>query len=156
MAWEYKREESNNYAALPEGKYRVRIASAEKAQSKAGNDMIVLKLDISGDNRMLFHYIVFMPDNKELTNRKLTEVFDSFKDIPDGDFDLSKWVGKVGACVVKHQDYNGEPSAKVSYFIKADRQGDLPGWVEPGRMAKDAGDADFKPIEGDPKDLPFF
>ena len=40
MAWEYKREEQK-FQTLPEGKYRIRIKSVDKAISKSsGNDML--------------------------------------------------------------------------------------------------------------------
>ena len=128
--WEYKREEQK-FEAIPEGQYRIRVKSAEKARSKNGNDMLALQFEVSGQNSLLYHYIVFMPDKKEITNRMLTQFYDSFKDIPEGDANLSNWIGKIGACKVKHDEYNGNTTAKVSYFIKAEKQGDLPAWSEP-------------------------
>lgn len=130
MAWNYQREETQ-FEVIPEGQYRIRIKSAEKAQSKSGNDMLALQFDVSGSNSILYHYIVFLADRPEITNRMLTQFFDSFKDIPEGEFDTAKWIGKVGACKVKHEEYNGDKKAKISYFIKADKQGDLPAWKEP-------------------------
>lgn len=132
MAWEFKREESNGYSTnVPEGKHRIRVRSAEKAVSKNGNDMLALQFDVSGYNTTLYHYIVFMQDKPEITNRMLTQFFDSFKDIPEGELDMTKWIGKVGACNVKHEEYNGNVNAKINYFIHADKQGDLPAWKEP-------------------------
>ena len=130
MGWQFKREEQK-FEVLPEGSYRIRIASADKAISKAGNDMLTLKFEVSGSNAFLFHYITFMEDKPEVTNRMLTQFFDSFKDIPEGDFNMSNWIGKVGACVVKHQEYNGNQTARLSYFIHKDKQGNLPPWKEP-------------------------
>jgi hypothetical protein len=131
MAWQYQREEKNSYTTnIPEGKHRIRIKSAEKAVSKSGNDMLALQFDVSGYNTSLYHYIVFLQDKPEITNRNLTQFFDSFKDIPDGDFDTSHWIGKVGACTVKHEEYNDNINAKVDKFIPADKQGDLPPWQE--------------------------
>ena len=46
MAWEFKREE-RQFEVVPEGRYRIRIKSAEKAMSKNGNDMLVLQFDVS-------------------------------------------------------------------------------------------------------------
>lgn len=132
MAWIFKREESSGFSTkVPEGKHRIRIKSAEKAVSKNGNDMLALQFDISGYNTTLYHYIVFMNDKPEITNRMLTQFFDSFKDIPEGDFDTSHWIGKVGACNVKHEEYNGNVNAKISYFITPDKAADLPAWKEP-------------------------
>ena len=133
MSWEYKREESNKFVLIPEGKHRVRVKSASKAVSRNGNDMLTIQLEVSGYNGTLFHHIVFMADKPEITNRMLTQFFDSFKDISEGEFDLSKWEGKVGACTVKHEEYNGNINPRVGYFIKADKQDDLPAWKEPER-----------------------
>ena len=128
MPWNYSREESSGFELIPEGKHRIRIKAADKAVSKNGNDMLVLQFEVNGYNSLLYHYIVFMEDKPEITNRMLTQFFDSFKDIPEGDFNTANWVGKVGACVVKHEEYNGDKSAKVKYFIHKDKQGDLPLW----------------------------
>lgn len=156
MAWNYKREESEaTFTPIPEGIHRIRIASADKAISKNGRDMLALRFDVSGYNSMLYHYIVFLDDKPEITNRMLTQFFDSFKDIPEGDFNMSNWIGKVGACKVKHEEYNGNPSAKVHYFIPVTRQGDLPAWQEPSKNAglsgADVAPSEFMPI---PDDLP--
>ena len=131
MAWNYTRDESNSFAPIPAGDYRIRIESAEKAQSKTGKDMLTFKFAVSGDKRKLFHNIVFLPDRPEITNRNLTQFFDAFPGIADGDFNTQNWVGKVGACRVKHEEYNGDMQARVQYFIKADKQDALPAWVEP-------------------------
>lgn len=155
MAWDFKREESSNFVTkVPEGKHRIRIKSAEKAVSKSGNDMLVLQFDISGYEATMYHYIVFMADKPQITNRMLTQFFDSFKDIPEGEFDTSKWIGKVGACVVKHEEYNGSVNAKVSYFLSADKQGDLPAWQEPANS--NAGNNDFMSVpDGSLPEIPF-
>lgn len=128
MSWEYKREEQQ-FKALPEGKYRIRVKSVEKQVSKnSGNDMLAFQFEVSGSKSILYHYISFLKDRPEITNRMLTAFFDSFAGIPDGDFNLNNWVGKVGACMVKHDD---EDRAKISYFIKSGKYDDLPAWVEP-------------------------
>ena len=135
MAWNYQREESNGFEPLPEGKYRIRVKAVEKAQSKKGNEMLVFQFDVSGSNKTLYHYITFLPDNPSVTNGQLTQFFDSFKDIKDGDFTTQNWIGKVGACTVKHEEYNGNTSAKIGYFIHADKQADLPPWKDNGTSA---------------------
>lgn len=131
MAWDYKRDESSSFAPIPVGDYRIRIESAEKTQSKTGKDMLSFKFAVSGDKRKLFHNIVFLPDRPEITNRNLTQFFDAFPGIADGNFNTQSWVGQVGACHVKHEEYNGDMQAKIQYFIKADKQSTLPAWVEP-------------------------
>lgn len=126
MAWEYKREE-RQFPQLPEGDYRIRVKSAEKALSKAGNDMLAMQFEVSGNKQILYHYIVFLEDRPEITNRMLTSFFDSFPAINEGDFNMTTWLGKVGACHVKHDD---DGRARLSYFIKADKQNSLPPWKD--------------------------
>jgi len=153
MAWEYKREEQQ-FQVLPEGRYRIRIKSADKAMSKKGNDMLTLQFEVSGQKQILYHYITFLDDKPEITNRMLTQFFDSFAGIPEGDFNMQNWIGKVGACVVKHEEYNGNDSAKISYFIRADKQDDLPAWKEPDGREVDADG--FMKVSDDLGDLPAF
>lgn len=131
MGWNYQRDESTGFKPIPEGEHRIRIKAAEKAVAKTGKDMLSLTFEVSGYNSKLFHNIVFLPDRPEITNRNLTQFFDSFKDIPEGDFDTSHWVGKVGACRVKHEEYNGNTRAAIQWFIHRDKQGNLPAWKEP-------------------------
>lgn len=125
--------EEQSFKPIPVGDYRVRIASAEEqTSSNSGRQMIKLTLEVSGYSSTIWHYIVFMPENQKLTNQKLGELWNSFG-IPQGNFNLNSWVGKVGAAKVKHEDYNGEPSAKIAYFINKDRQDKLPAWQEPNK-----------------------
>ena len=142
MAWSYQREEQH-FEPLPEGKYRIRIKEVDKAVSQNGNDMLVFQFEVSGSNKVLYYYLVFMTDRPEITNGKLTQFFDSFKDIEDGDFKTANWIGKVGACMIKHEEYQGEKRERISYFIKADKQDDLPPWSE----GSDGGTG-FQPAEG--------
>ena len=126
--------EETSFKPIPVGEHRVRISSAEEQQSSKGNPMIKLVLEVSGHNSTIWHYVVFLPTNAKLTNQKLGELWNSF-DIPQGNFNLNSWVGKVGAAKVKHEDYNGEPSAKIAYFINKDRQDKLPAWKEPSNAS---------------------
>lgn len=125
MEWNYQREEST-FEEIPVGEHRVRIADAEKAISKNGNDMLVLTLAVSGYKSRLWYYVVFMADHPEITNRNLTAIFDSFG-IADGDFNLANWKGKVGACMTKQDDFG----TKVRYFLSKKKQEALPPWKEP-------------------------
>ena len=147
MPWKFERNESSGFEVIPEGKYRVRIKSAEKAVSRNGNDMLVIQLEVNGYTSTIYHYIVFMEDRPEITNRMLTQFFDSFKDIPEGDFNTANWIGKVGACTIKHEEYQGEPRAKLGYFIHKDKQGDLPLWGK--------NEADEEDLPSEVGDLPF-
>lgn len=138
MAWDYKREE-RQFDVIPEGAHRIRIASAEKVQSRSGRNMLAFQFDVSGSTQTLYHYIVFLPDRPEITNRQLTQFFDSFKGIKDGDFNTQNWIGQVGACMVKHEDYNGQTQARVRYFISGKKQDELPAWQEGKTVTNAAG-----------------
>jgi hypothetical protein len=122
--------EEQNFKPIPVGDHRVRIASAEEQTSNSGRQMIKLTLEVSGYSSTIWHYVVFMPENQKLTNQKLGELWNSFG-IPQGNFNLQQWVGKVGAAKVKHEDYNGNANPKIAYFINKDRQDKLPAWQEP-------------------------
>jgi hypothetical protein len=144
MAWNFQRTEQQ-FQTIPAGDHRVVIDSAEKAQSKAGNDMLVIKLRVSGYDSMLWHYIVFMDEHPEITNRNLTQLFDSFG-IADGDFNLAGWVGKAGAAHTKIDD---QGYAKVAWFIHKSKQDKLPPWK--GELPAPAG---FQKVET-PEDTPW-
>lgn len=139
MAWKFERTEQQ-FQTIPAGDHRVVIDSAEKAVSKNGNDMLVIKLRVSGYNSMLWHYIVFMDDRPEITNAKLTQLFDSFG-IEDGNFNLASYVGKAGAAHVKIDD---QGYAKVAWFIHKNKQDKLPPWKGDLPEAKQGG---FTPVE---------
>ena len=144
--------EETSFKPIPVGDHRVRIASAEEQTSSSGRQMIKLVLEVSGYSSTIWHYIVFMPENQKLTNQKLGELWNSFG-IPQGNFILSMWVGRVGAAKVKHETYNNEPSAKVAYFISKDRQDKLPAWKEPS-SASFGGGLEEVPTPSD-EDLPW-
>ena len=145
--------EETSFKPIPVGDHRMRIASAEEQTSSSGNQMIKVILEVSGFTSTIWHFIVFMPDNQKLTNQKLGEFWNSFG-IPQGNFNLQSWVGKVGAGKVVHKEYNGTTSAKISYFIHKDRQDKLAPWQEGGKgnTASD-GFAEFASL--DDLDLPF-
>lgn len=145
LNWDFNENEveERSFELVPATRHRVRIESAEEYKSQKGNDTIKVVLQVSGHASRLFHYITFMPDNTKLTNTMLAEFWDSFG-IQRGNLAVNTWANKVGACKVKHEDYNDEPSAKVSYFIKKADQDKLPAWEEPKGIASVSGGA---PVE---------
>ena len=155
MGWNYQREE-RQFEQCPVGKHRVRVKAADFAKSKSGKDMIALQFEVSRIGVTLYHYIVFLPDRPEITNANLTAFFDSFKDIKDGDFKITNWVGKVGAVMVA-PDKDDTSKTRISYFIKADKQGDIPAWVEPKTSTSTTPTTTTTPVadEISESDLPF-
>ena len=142
--------EETSFKPIPVGDHRMRVASAEEQTSSSGRQMIKLVLEVSGFNSTIWHWLVFMQDNQKLTNQKLGEFWNSF-DIPQGNFNLQSWVGKVGAGKVKHEEYHGAQTAKIAYFIGKDRQDKLPAWQEP----KKSGDGFIENADLSDLDLPF-
>lgn len=155
ISWNFNAEDyqENDFAPIPAGDHRVRIAKAEEAKSKNGSDMVVLTLDVSGHSSSLWYYLVFMPSNPQMTNQKLGQIFESFGITP-GDMNLNNWVGKVGAARVKHEAYNGEQTAKVSYFLTKKKQETMSEWKEPAGKASVTGGGSASVVV-DESDLPF-
>ena len=132
---------------IPNGDYRMIIRGAEKSMSKDTvnpKKMIKLKLGVSGYAKSLYHYIVFLPDNREVTNRNLTNFFRSFG-IQGGNFNLDSYIGKEGAGRVEI-DSNGYE--KVKYFLEGTMKDRLPAFAPPAKKAR------VKEIEQE-DDIPF-
>ena len=146
MDWKFEKTETE-FKKVPAGKHRLRIEDAVMKKSKNGNDMIELTLAVSGYNNKIWHYIVFMLDKPEVTNRNLTAIMDSFG-IEMGDLNIENWKGKVGAGTIK---YDENEYAKVGYFINKVNQDKLPSWVEP---SSDGKADDFVTVPQD-EELPF-
>lgn len=128
--WNYNPDdyEEKSFELIPVGDHRVRIKNAEEAQSKnSGRDMIKLTLEVSGYSGILWHYIVFMPDNPKKTNEKLGQVFDSFG-IQPGNLNIASWIGQVGGCRVKHGERDGEKREEIAYFLSHAKVEKLPAW----------------------------
>lgn len=128
--WNYNPNvEKTSFQIIPIGNYRVRIEDAEESISKNKNEMIKLTLTVSGYTSKLFFYIVFMKENKDITDRNLAAVYESFN-IPEGNVNVMEWIGKVGGVKVKNEIYNGENTSKVHYFLNQAQQTLLPAWQE--------------------------
>lgn len=165
MKWAYNANDydpaAGNYEPIPEGPHRVRIENVEEAVSRNGYEMLKFTLSVSGYSGKLWYYLVFMEDRPEITNSNLGAIYDSFG-IISGDMNYRGWTGKVGAARVKHEEFRGETTAKISRFIPRGKQRNLPPWAEPGKKAGGGG-ADFgsvrdgfpEPVSEDEVDLPF-
>ena len=155
ISWNFNADDykENDFAPIPVGDHRVRIANVEEKQSQNGNDMLVLTLDVSGHSGSLWFYLVFMPNNPQITNQRLGQIFDSFA-IQPGNMNFSSWIGKVGGARVKHEQYNGETSAKVNYFLSRSKVDALPAWQESeGKASVTSGGSNSNTVADD--DLPF-
>ena len=115
---DYKREEREVENGVT-GKLRCVITAVEEGNSKAGNPMIIVTLRPSGVRFTVKHFLV----KGEYFNRRMTEFFDAFPEIGDGNFDFLTWVGCVGAAMFALDD-NGY--TKVRYFLSPERAANLP------------------------------
>lgn len=112
--------EQREFQVPPVGEYNFMVVSVEKTYSSAGNSMAKVRLDLQGADGSVF-------DNLVLTDNmiwKLNSFFESIGIKEKGkelDIDLStafdKAQGKEGRLKVKHETYNGKPSAKVDRYI---------------------------------------
>ena len=126
--WDYDASdvEERSFALIPEGKYRLRVASIEQRTSKNGNEYISYKFDVSGKNSKLFYNLTFLKDNKQMTNQKINDMCKSFGLTPSIN-SLITCVGAVGAGMVRHKDERAE----VWYFLDPEQQEKLDPWQEP-------------------------
>ena len=134
--WNYEETKSDfESEQIPNGDYRMIIRGAEKAMSKDTvnpKKMIKLKLGVSGYAKNIYHYIVFLPNNREITNRNLTNFFRSFG-IEGGNFNLDSYLGKEGAGRIEI-DSNGYE--KVKYFLEGTMKDRLPAFAPPAKKVK--------------------
>ena len=142
-------EEKQDFSIIPVGDHRVRIMDVEEKVSKSGNEMYELTLAVNGHLSKLWHYLVLDKSDAKKTNQRIGEFFECFG-IADNSMGSGKqWIGKVGAVRVKHEDYNGNTSAKVSYLIKRKNQDKLEPWKGMG------GGVAAPAANIAPEDLPF-
>lgn len=122
----YQREETERESTIT-GKHRVVITEAGEAltgpKSKVpGTPMIVVKLRPSGKNFSVTHRIV----KNDYFNRNMTQFFDAFPEITEGDFNFLSWVGAEGAAMFKE---GKDGYTELSYFLDPVRAADLPAFV---------------------------
>ena len=117
--WNYQREERDTTEKVT-GRLRCVITDVEETESKtSGLPMIVVSVRPSGTRFSVKSYIV----KNEHFNRNMTQFFDAFPEIGDGNFSFLEWIGAMGAAMF---DLDERGYLKVKYWISADRAGLLP------------------------------
>ena len=130
MAWNYDPTmyEANDFSIIPVGDHRVRVVDVEEKMFRSGNEGYEITLAVNGYNSKLWFYLVLDASDPKKTNQRIGEFFDSFG-IADHSMGSGKqWVGKVGAVRVKHEEYNGNTSAKVAFVVSRKNQDKLEPW----------------------------
>ena len=119
---------ANDFAPIPTGDHRVRINEVVEKTFNSGNEGFEITLDVSGHGGKLWFYLVLDRNDTKKTNQRIGAFFESFGIT---DYDLSHyrgWIGKIGGVRVKHEEYNGNTSAKVAFCLSRKNQDKLPAW----------------------------
>lgn len=134
-----------SFEIAPIGARRIRIEDVEETFSKSGLPMWKFTFKPSEGYSNLFWYLVFDNNNQAMVNTNLSALWNSFglQGAPTTQVNKGFFVGKIGACKVKHEDYNGEPQARVHYLISRDKQATLPQFVESKQVQAVTGNNPF-------------
>ena len=156
MAWTFNPNEyeEQDFQIVPVGDHRVRIYDVISKNSKAGNEMYEVTLEVSGFSSKLWFYLVIDPNDSKKTNQRIGSFFESFGITDYNLANYIRWKGKVGAVRVKHEDYNGTTSPKVAFCLNRKNQDKLP----PAKFNTEATastTSNFDPITVDDDALPF-
>ena len=132
--WTYdpSQYQEKNFEIIPVGDYRARIADVAEKTFKSGNQGYEITLDINGYNAKAWFYLVLDPSNAAMTNQRIGDFFNSFGITNPAMGTGKQWIGSVGAVRIKHEDYQGNTTAKVAYCIAKARQDKLPAWKNGG------------------------
>ena len=154
MAWIFNPNEyeEKSFAPIPAGEHRVRIEDVVYKTFKSGNKGYEITLEVSGFKGKLWYYLVLREDDTKTTNQNIGDFFNSFG-ITDWNMEhYRNWIGKVGAVRVKHEDYNGAATAKVSRCISWEDQEKL----SPAKFSGNGvSGGDFASVNVDDSELPF-
>ena len=144
--------QEKEFALIPVGDYRVRIADVVEKTFSSGNGGYEITLDVNGYNSKVWFYLVLDASNPAQTNQRIGDFFNCFGITSTAMGTGKQWVGSVGAVRIKHDTYNGNTSAKVAYCINRNRQDNLPAWQNQPQQAASTG---FSTNVELPEDLPF-
>ena len=147
--------EERDFTLIPEGNYRVRIHDVVEKTFRSGNAGYEITLDVSGYASKLWFYLVLNTADVKQTNQNIGAFFNSFGIVGNQMGTGKQWIGKVGAARVKHEEYNGQTSAKVQYLIAKSKQDSLPPWQEKGNSAPASAPAEQGFVQVDDEELPF-
>jgi len=124
--------EEQDFQIIPVGDHRVRIFDVAERTFNSGNEGYEITLAVNGYNSKLWFYLVLDRNDPKKTNQRIGDFFNSFGIVDHSMGNGHQWIGKVGAVRVKHEEYNGNMSAKVAYVINRKKQDKLAPWKDAG------------------------
>ena len=127
--------EEQDFQMIPVGDHRVRIEDVVEKTFNSGNEGYEITLAVNGYSSKLWYYLVLDRNDPKKTNQRIGDFFNSFGITELALGSGKQWIGKVGAVRVKHEEYNGNTSAKVAYVINRKKQDKLAPWKEVGGTA---------------------
>ena len=154
--WTYdpSQYQEKNFEIIPVGDYRARIADVVEKTFSSGNQGYEITLDINGKASKVWFYLVLDPSNPQQTNQRIGDFFNSFGITNPAMGTGKQWIGSVGAVRIKHEEYNGNNTAKVAYVINRNRQDKLPAWQNNAATATATAAPVSQTVEI-PENLPF-
>ena len=154
ISWQYdpSQYQEKNFQIIPVGDYRARITDVVEKKFSSGNEGYEITLEINGYNSKIWFYLVLDASDPAKTNQRIGDFFNSFGITTPTMGTGKQWIGAVGAVRVKHEDYNGNQTAKVAYCISRNRQDKLAPWKNSNATAPAAQAAPQVEI---PSELPF-
>lgn len=153
--WTYdpSQYQEKSFELIPAGDYRARVTDVVEKTFKSGNSGYEITMAINGFNSHLWLYLVLDPSNAARTNQSIGDFFNSFGITSPAMGSGKQWIGAAGAVRVKHEDYQGNATAKIAYCINRSRQDHLPAWKNNGTAAP--APASAIPTVDIPSELPF-
>ena len=137
VAWTFDPNmyEEQDFQIIPVGDHRVRIEDVVEKTFSSGNEGYEITMAVNGYSSKLWYYLVLDRNDPKKTNQRIGDLFNSFG-ISDHNLGSGKqWIGKVGAVRVRHEEYNGNMSAKVAFVINRKKQESLAPWKEVSNAA---------------------
>ena len=149
--------EEKNFAIIPVGDYRARIADVVEKTFSTGNQGYEITLDINGHNSKVWFYLVLDASNPQQTNQRIGDFFNSFGITDYNLANYIRWKGKIGAVRVKHEDFNGTTSPKVAFCLNRKNQDKLPPakFASTEAAATTTTSSNFTPVDVPDDALPF-
>ncbi len=111
-------EEGGGFALLPVGNYTVKVIETEERNSKAGNAMVELVLEVQNTEHYKARLWDYLVEGHPFTHTKTAQVLTScgLSQVAQS-INADTFLGKIGVVHVKHDEHQGETRSKVSYWV---------------------------------------